>query len=455
MGGKAGSGKSTLMKYLFQQQKTRDLLQRWSQSCVLGEFFFSHAGTTEQKSQGGLARTLLFQVLASNRQLIPQLLPAMWKESLNVGDYRQHTVSLPSWSEITFAFSALTKLSGSMGDCRFCFFIDGLDEFDGDIIQGIEFIRTVASNPRVKVILSSRPVPECVNAFGRLPSLHLHHLTRNDIMVYVQDRLGDDKNMKRLVRRHRREAEDLIEQIVDKAAGVFLWVILACRSVLSGFADCDRISELRRRVDELPPELEVLFQHMLGSVDRRHREQGAHLLRMCYESLRFSGSNRFTQVSTLGLALFDDEMLQPEYVMSSLTFEEKADCCKDMDGRLRSRCGGLLEVKLARYGTWDEIQGFAGNAIYAYSDRLVHSEVVFMHRTVYEFLGDPRVWQLECLAMPADGRSVAVHITLLGSYQAMVTAGRTTLWTTQPQNQEKPGIRDSLGHEIGRSSPRV
>lgn len=408
------------MKYLYQQQKTREFLERWSRSCILGEFFFSHAGTTEQKSQSGFARTLLYQVLTSNRQLIPQLLPAMWKESFDAENDKQHTVSLPSWSEITYAFSELTKLSGAMGDLRFCFFIDGLDEFDGDFAEGIEFIRTVAANPRVKVVLSSRPVPECVNAFSRLPSLHLHHLTRNDIVAYVQNRLSGDQYMERAVRRHRREAEDLIEKIADKAAGVFLWVVLACRSVLSGFADCDRISELRRRVHELPPELEVLFQHMLGSVDRRHREQGAHLLRMCYESLRFSGSNRFTQVSTLGLALFDDEMLQPEYVMSSLTFEEKADCCKDMDGRLRSRCGGLLEVKLARYGTWDEIQGFAGNAIYAYSDRLVHSEVVFMHRTVYEFLGDPRVWQLECLALPTDGRSVAGHITLLGSCQVML-----------------------------------
>lgn len=408
------------MKYLFQQQETRDVLRRWSRFCILGVFFFSHAVTTEQKSQNGLARTLLYQVLISKRQLIPQLLPAMWKESLDAENDKQHAVSLPSWSEIMYAFSVLTKLSGAMGNLRFCFFIDGLDEFDGDVAEGIEFIRTMAANPRIKVVLSSRPVPECVNAFDRLPSLHLHHLTRNEIVAYVQNRLGGDQYMERLVRNHRREAEDLIKKIADKAAGVFLWVILACRLVLSGFADCDRISELRRRVGELPPELEVLFEHMLGSVDRRHREQGARLLRMCYENLRSSGSDRFIRVSTLGLALFDDEIHQTVHVMSSLTFEEKADYCKDMDGRLRSRCGGLLEVKLARYGIWDEIQGFAGNAIHAYGDRLVHSEVVFMHRTVYEFLGDSRVWQLECLAMPADGRSVAGHLSLLGSYEVML-----------------------------------
>lgn len=349
----------------------------------------------------------------------------MWKESFASENDKQHAVSLPSWSEIIYAFSALTKLSGAMGNLRFCFFIDGLDEFDGDVAEGIEFIRTVAANPRVKVVLSSRPVPECVNAFGRLPALHLHHLTRNDIVAYIQNRLGGDQYMERLVRHHRREAEGLIEQVADKAAGVFLWVILACRSVLSGFADCDRISELRRRVDELPPELEVLFQHMLDSVDRRHREQGARLLRMCYENLRFPGRDHFIGVSTLGLALVDDEMLQAEHAMS-LTFEEKVDYCKDMDGRLRSRCGGLLEVKQARYGTWDEMQGFAGNAIYACGDRLLQSEVVFMHRTVYEFLGDPRVWQLECLAMPADGRSIAGYLSLLGSYQTMLAVAEPT-----------------------------
>lgn len=356
-------------------------------------------------------------------------------------DDTQHSVPLPSWSEITYAFSALRTLSTEMGKSKFCFFVDGLDELDGPVAEAIEFIKAVAANPRVKIVLSSRPIPECVNAFSHLPSLHLHHLTRNDIVAYIQNRLGGNEHMERLVRHHRQQAEDLIEQIAEKSSGVFLWVILACRSVLSGFADCDRISELRRRVDELPPELEVMFQHMLGSVDRRHKKQGARLLRVCYETLKFSKREHSVRVSTLGLALVDDEMFQAED-FTRLTFEEKTDFCKGMDGRLRSRCGGLLEVKLARYGAWDEMQGFAGTAVMAHDTRLLESEIVFMHRTVYEFLEDPRVWHLESLAMPAEGSSIAGDLSLLGSYQAMtaLTEPYSEIGLSQLDNDLKFGL---------------
>lgn len=85
-----------------------------------------------------------------------------------------------------------------------------------------------------------------------------------------------------LERRHPGALQRLKHDLLEKACGVFLWLELACRSLRNGFATCAKLSELQRRVDELPRELEELFQHILGRLDSRHTIHAAELLRMVF-----------------------------------------------------------------------------------------------------------------------------------------------------------------------------
>jgi ABC-type polar amino acid transport system ATPase subunit len=63
--GKAGSGKSTFMKFLFEHQQTQVHLERWAGGDVIAAaFFFWRAGSSElEKSYVGLLQGLLYQVL--------------------------------------------------------------------------------------------------------------------------------------------------------------------------------------------------------------------------------------------------------------------------------------------------------------------------------------------------------------------------------------------------------
>ncbi len=75
--GKPGSGKSTLMRFLFEHPSTMAHLQTWAgqQPVTKAGFFFWTSGSREQRSQTGLLRYLLHQLLSAHRHLMPATFP--------------------------------------------------------------------------------------------------------------------------------------------------------------------------------------------------------------------------------------------------------------------------------------------------------------------------------------------------------------------------------------------
>lgn len=79
--GKAGSGKSTLLKMVCQSPRTINHLTVWKGDLDLYmAHFFWNSGTNLQKSQVGLLRSLLYDILSKVPQLIPVLFPFQWGE---------------------------------------------------------------------------------------------------------------------------------------------------------------------------------------------------------------------------------------------------------------------------------------------------------------------------------------------------------------------------------------
>ncbi|KAF9876135.1 hypothetical protein CkaCkLH20_06581 [Colletotrichum karsti] len=126
--GKPGAGKSTLMKFLCQSPKTLDYLNTWSgeKSLVISNFFFWRLGTKVQKSLEGLRRSLLYSILEKLPDLIPTVLPELWKSTF---DDRVMKVRA---NDVDTALERLLSQGNFLSSHRLVFFIDGLDEFDGD-----------------------------------------------------------------------------------------------------------------------------------------------------------------------------------------------------------------------------------------------------------------------------------------------------------------------------------
>lgn len=66
MSGKAGSGKSTLMKYVIDNDETKKILLERNPNTAIVSFFFWNSGSNMQRSIAGMLLSLLYQLLREN-----------------------------------------------------------------------------------------------------------------------------------------------------------------------------------------------------------------------------------------------------------------------------------------------------------------------------------------------------------------------------------------------------
>ncbi|KAM0511307.1 hypothetical protein ACHAPE_009973 [Trichoderma viride] len=270
--GKAGSGKSTLMKFLTDHPQTLQYLTEWTNGndLIVAKHYFWNPGTTMQKSQEGLFRALLHQILGQRPELIPIVCADRW----NAPYYER---SFP-WTlkQLAEAFQRLGGLDNVR--LKICLFIDGLDEYDGEPTDVIDIIQKIGESDKIKICTSSRPWIEFSDAYGgNQPKLELQNFTREDIQRFIKDKLHNNDKFNKLRGRDRAAADGLVLSITEKADGVFLWVFLVVRSLLRGLRNEDDILDLERRLGQLPEDLYKFFDNMLNIIEDVYRERVSRL----------------------------------------------------------------------------------------------------------------------------------------------------------------------------------
>ncbi|PYI00916.1 hypothetical protein BO78DRAFT_354748, partial [Aspergillus sclerotiicarbonarius CBS 121057] len=359
--GKAGSGKSTLMKFLCNHNLSRAALRSWAgdNQLITARFFFWNAGTSLQKSQEGLLRSILHEVLQKHPNLIEEVFPSEWHGNI---DKWSNGASPGLWSRSQLIDACYRLARQDTISSKFCFFIDGLDEYHGDHAELIDLLcNLVDRNKNVKLCLSSRPWNVFQAAFGEkdYPYLLLEDLTRNDIFLYVQTKLGGHATYRRFIREENAQGCDLVNEVVSKANGVFLWVYLVVRSLQRGLENEDRLPDLQRRLRMLPTDLEDYFRHMLNNVDSAYRVEAAKCFDIALQSKR--------ALSLLTYSFLDEDdpvRLALASPIKPLTASDLRSRCRAMSKRLNARCQDLLEIT---------------------TDFQLY-RVDFLHRTVRDFL---------------------------------------------------------------------
>ena len=413
--GKAGSGKSTLMKYIYGDKRTMDYLKIWAADVplVTAAFFFWNSGTRMQMSEVGFLQSILSQVLAERPALIPRILPERW-ETYNLFG---HDESIWSEPELQRAFRLLAREQAP--EAKFCFFIDGLDEFDGDHTNLIRLIKDISPSSNIKLCVSSRPWVLFEDAFKHKPSLMLQDLTYPDIKHFIDSAFNNNPEFVELQKRESEYASELLKDIAQKSSGVFLWVDLVVHSLLAGLVNGDRVSDLQRRLDFLPPDLENLYDKMLNSLDPFYLEHASQI----FQHVRAANG----PPSLLCLSFADEE---PEFIFKMevrpLPAGEEFYRADIMRRRLNSRCKGLLEVSPAELLPIDAVyfgdvapveHPTSVNDCLTKGISLADFTVQYLHRTVKDFLETPQVWDRIILACP---RTYDPYLAMCRSFVAQV-----------------------------------
>jgi hypothetical protein len=270
--GKAGSGKSTFMKFSFEHDQTQVCLRRWSNGkVVMAAFFLWGASSSElEKSYIGLLRALLHQILLECPGLIQQVLPERWQAASRSTAYPK------PWTrdDLLAAFAHL--LDAVHISTSFCFLVDGLHEFDGDLHDLIDAIRLLNRSPAIKICVSSRPWNIFQQAYGTNDDLHiaLHSLTKRDIDQYVRARLRPSVP----ATLDERELRRLGNALCEKAEGVFLWVTLAVRDLRRGIGEHDSAEMLQIRLNEYPSELHEFLKLNFDRIDPVYKKLTGRML---------------------------------------------------------------------------------------------------------------------------------------------------------------------------------
>ncbi|KAI8947307.1 hypothetical protein F4801DRAFT_517549 [Xylaria longipes] len=355
--GRAGSGKSTFMKFLADHSQTRGLLGRWADSkkLAIAAHYFWSAGTAMQKSQQGLLQSLLFDIFRNYPESIPIVCPTRWD---NASRSRFLSPSTPwTTNELSDTLRALAVAENM--PLKFCFFIDGLDEYEDDHIELCNVLRDMSRSSSIKICLSSRPWMVFEDSFGtdNLRKMYMHDLTRDDIEIFARHQLQTHPRwVVNSTEIAQNEKLDLIEQIAERAEGVFLWAFLVTRSLREGLSNDDTIADMWRRLESLPKDLQLLFKHMLGSVDAIYHPKMAGALQVAIHAFEPIQADIYWHLE-MEFEEQDYAIKCPIGVPSAAQLSRRRE---QVQRRINARTKGLLETR---------------------NDR-----VEFLHRTVRDFL---------------------------------------------------------------------
>jgi len=395
--GLPGSGKSTLLRHIGSSRRIHSSLRQWTsgRNVLVASFYFWESGTVMQRSQEGLLRFLLHQLLTPHPEMVSTIFPDLWSEIWDSSTV-ERVRRLAKW-ELPVLARGLASffLQAHSRQIPICLLVDGLDEFEGDHQITIDMLREISKTGNVKMCISSRPWDVFEEAFRDIPQLALQDLTRGDMAKYASGQL----DCLGLERGHEEEFSGLIQQIVDKSQGVFLWVSQVIKHLLkSGVVT---IADCAKRVEEMPLGLDNLYRYQL--LNTATKENCAIMSKVVKVMRARETVCHFTRDEDSALVTVWEMVLAMRFsvveILESQIQQAPSDVsdewCLSMAKDIRNSTDGLIEVQ--------------GQHLDRERTSLGSSSISYIHRTVKDFLSGAAWSEIESYS------SLSPHVGLLGS----------------------------------------
>jgi hypothetical protein len=156
----------------------------------------------------------------------------------------------------------------------------------------------------------------------------------------VQDWTVDDLKRfatERLEEAQREGSDVLLNEITERAEGVFLWVKLVIRELWQPLCDGELIPNLVSLLSDLPDELPQFYERMLKNIPTRDRATGLSMI-----SLVLSSEYRGLLTSELSLAV--DFIYKDRSIPKAITWKLDDKRHDELERRIKACSGGLLEI---------------------------------------------------------------------------------------------------------------
>jgi hypothetical protein len=246
--GKPGAGKSTAMKTLLNRAQSGQTGEK-----VLS-FFFNARGEALERSTEGLYRSLLYQATASMSTL-----PSGATHGLD--DISLEAYQRDGWP-VGLLKSLIKKIVLQLDrGHRWSCYIDALDEGDDedDIRDMVEYLDELTETANEQglhfsVCLASRHYPNISVSCLEQLNLDDHTGHLQDIDTYVRRKAAN---------RNATFPEDVVDSIMQRASGVFLWAVLVIAE-LKKHVDHGNHHKLQSVLDAIPNGVEKLLDGIVG-----------------------------------------------------------------------------------------------------------------------------------------------------------------------------------------------
>lgn len=408
--GMPGSGKSTLTKYLLGQSQTQKWLDLWKPNAIIISHFFWRPGTAMQQS----IRGLLFSLL---HQLVSEDVSALDEVRMNY-DENSTKDNETDWSDDELK-SALHFTMGRYSR-PIAIFLDGLDEvLPGDgvlkLLEVVDGLKVLCGHTgTLKVCLGSRREPLFCKRLCAYPQLRLEDLNLVDLQRYGRDhiKIPPDYYIAGEYQSWRQDQEGfkewLVESLVHKAGGVFLWLCLTVSTIMKALNEGETVEDLVHRIDNLPRGLADLYADMWARMnhDSIHlKTRAASYLQVALVGLvdRRDSDYRWPFSPYIMMAAttpgITSLLLQPDLSDQMPAASQILEACETTRRDIANRCGGLLVCPSPTESRWrDEKRlipwhGEEYNCLAPYIALDGGLTCFFLHRTARDFLTDTKEGQ--------------------------------------------------------------
>jgi hypothetical protein len=262
--GKAGAGKSTMMKFIHTLSEEEPLVS----SNVNLNFFFNAQGAMLQKSCLGMTRSLLYQIYDKDPIACLQI-KASYKRNRPAAGLEKEEVY---WQLQELKNLFLDVLVSFCHQRAVTIFIDALDEAEAREIDDIsEYVAEIdrqmrERHARVKICISCRHY-SITDPSAKL-MIKMEDRNAADITTYINDSL----TLEYIGSSDHNAWQELKDELVQRALGVFRWARLVVPFVKRKIGEGDSLSEIREWLLNVPTELSDIYKHILLNViaaDRR------------------------------------------------------------------------------------------------------------------------------------------------------------------------------------------